>query len=140
MAEDDDSGGFFSSLVTFNVTKGVNYQVAVDGYNGATGDVVLGLPSGTGYQGLSEDDGSPTQITQQPASQIVTAGATVTLTVVATNAATYQWWYLQNQPIPGANDSSLTVTNIQEDSVGGYHVLVANSAGSAVSDVATVSI
>ena len=39
---DDDSGGFHSSQVTFNVTTGTDYQIQVEGYEGASGRVVLG--------------------------------------------------------------------------------------------------
>ncbi len=38
-----DDAAFFASSVTFVATKGQTYQIAVDGYNGATGDVVLNI-------------------------------------------------------------------------------------------------
>ena len=44
MAEDDDSGGFFTSQVSFNCAQGTTYQIAVAGYKGASGNVVLNFP------------------------------------------------------------------------------------------------
>ncbi len=38
---DDDSGGNRSSRVTFTATAGTEYRIAVDGYNGDTGGVLL---------------------------------------------------------------------------------------------------
>jgi hypothetical protein len=40
VAEDDDALGV-QSRVTFDAVAGVEYRIAVDGYGGATGDVVL---------------------------------------------------------------------------------------------------
>jgi subtilisin-like proprotein convertase family protein len=45
VASNDDivAGSTLQSRVTFNATAGVNYMIAVDGFNGATGSVVLTL-------------------------------------------------------------------------------------------------
>jgi Metallo-peptidase family M12/FG-GAP-like repeat/Carboxypeptidase regulatory-like domain len=40
-ADDDDPGGGLQSKVNFNVNAGTDYYIAVDGYNGATGSIVL---------------------------------------------------------------------------------------------------
>lgn len=48
-ASDDDSGGNNASKVTFNAVSGTTYQIAVDGYWGASGTITLHLsttPSG----------------------------------------------------------------------------------------------
>ncbi|HXC99655.1 MAG TPA: LamG-like jellyroll fold domain-containing protein [Verrucomicrobiae bacterium] len=42
-SNDDIAPGFLQSRVTFNATAGTTYQIAVDGYNGASGSVVLTL-------------------------------------------------------------------------------------------------
>ncbi len=41
VASDDDTGIGTSSLLTFNAIGGTTYRVAVDGYNGASGNIVL---------------------------------------------------------------------------------------------------
>jgi hypothetical protein len=43
VASDDDSGGRLTSLVDLSVTAGTNYQIAVDGFAGASGNVGLTL-------------------------------------------------------------------------------------------------
>ena len=43
VAQNDDSGGNNTSKVIFLATAGVTYQIAVDGYSGATGAVVLNI-------------------------------------------------------------------------------------------------
>jgi hypothetical protein len=138
---DDDSGGFFTSLVTFDVTAGTEYVVQVDGFNGVSGNVVLGLPSGTGYRVLSAGSGNSVPvITQQPpVVKLVQAGAEVVLNVGATGAQSYQW-YFQGSPVSGATASSLVLTNFQAGSVGLYDVLVANAVGSVLSEQTSVQV
>ena len=41
-ASDADSGGYLTSRLRFNAIKDTVYHVAIDGYNGASGDVALG--------------------------------------------------------------------------------------------------
>jgi hypothetical protein len=40
---DDASGGNTTSLVTFSAVAGLTHQIAVDGYNGANGNIQLNL-------------------------------------------------------------------------------------------------
>jgi hypothetical protein len=41
IASDDDSGGNLTSKVAFNAVSGTTYQIAVDGYNAASGNITL---------------------------------------------------------------------------------------------------
>ena len=45
IASNDDSptGGTTTSKVTFAVTAGTTYQIAIDGYGGATGNIAMHL-------------------------------------------------------------------------------------------------
>ncbi len=45
VSSNDDSGGGLQSRITFDAVEGVVYRVAVDGYNGASGDIVLNWTS-----------------------------------------------------------------------------------------------
>lgn len=140
VGEDDDSGGFFTSLVTFNCQQGVTYQIAVGGYRGATGTVVLGLASGTSYRVLDPNSGDAVPvIIQQPASAIVPSGAGVSLNVVASNATSYQW-YFAGAPIVYGTNSTLLITNFSAAAVGNYYVLAANSVGVAQSTTVAIQI
>jgi sugar lactone lactonase YvrE len=84
--------------------------------------------------------GVPT-IQTQPQSRSVTAGATVAFSVVATGqpAPTYQW-FLNGSILPGATDSTLSLSNVQIAQAGKYTVVVANSQGSVTSNEATLSV
>jgi Immunoglobulin domain/NHL repeat len=80
-------------------------------------------------------------ITASVASQSVTAGGIAVLAVNATAnpAPTYQWQY-NGIPIPGATNSTLPLTNIGTAQAGDYSVVVTSGAGTAESNVATVSV
>ena len=41
VANDDDGGGNYTSKVTFTAVSGTTYQILVDGYNGASGNITL---------------------------------------------------------------------------------------------------
>jgi len=142
VAADDDSGGYLTSLVTFNVISNTEYQIAVDGNQGVSGRVVLGLPAGTGYRILNPSSGdSVPVIVKGPASQTVAAGARVLLSVQATSTTklTYQW-YFQGAPVAGGTGSTLGINHLEPGSVGLYDVLVANAVGSAQSELANLQI
>lgn len=70
-----------------------------------------------------------------------TAGQTVAWTVTATGTApfTYQW-RKGGVALTGATNATLTLTNAQPSDAGGYDVIVTNSAGSATSNSATLTV
>ncbi|MBL9201498.1 MAG: immunoglobulin domain-containing protein [Opitutaceae bacterium] len=81
------------------------------------------------------------QITTQPVSQTVNAGATVTFSAAAsgTPAPTFQW-RKDGNPIAGATTASLTLANVQSANAGSYTLLASNSAGSATSNPAVLTV
>jgi pectate lyase len=82
-------------------------------------------------------------ISTQPQDQInVLPGATASFTVVAggSDPLSYQWYFNINTPVANANDSILTITNVQSGNVGTYSVVVSNSAGSVTSSNAVLTI
>ncbi|MGH8023018.1 MAG: hypothetical protein ACRED1_05530 [Limisphaerales bacterium] len=82
-------------------------------------------------------------IAQQPQSQTLPAGATVTFLVfpAGANALSYQWRF-NGANIAGAASSSYTLANITSGLAGNYSVLLSNSVSSTLSSdaVLTVSI
>ena len=82
--------------------------------------------------------GSPV-ITSQPSQTAVTPGGTVSFTVGATGATSYQWQLystnLANVPshISGATTPTLTITGASASDVGHYRVLVSNASGAVFS-------
>jgi len=92
---------------------------------------------------LAADSGSPIApaITQSPADQTATAGATVTFSITATGtpAPTYQW-RKNTVAIPGAINASLILSTVQAGDAGAYSVVVSNSAGSVTSTAALLTV
>jgi hypothetical protein len=85
----------------------------------------------------------PPIITNQPASVIVNPSESATFSVTASAIAalpnSYQW-QKNGIAIPGAVNSSLSLTGIQSGNVGNYTVVISNHAGSSVSAAATLTI
>ena len=79
--------------------------------------------------------------TTQPASQTVMAGASVTFTAVAsgTPAPIYQW-RKDGVNISGATSASYTIASAAPADAGTYTIVATNSAGSATSNGATLSV
>jgi len=80
-------------------------------------------------------------VTTQPTSQSVTVGSNVTLAVAASGTApfTYQW-SKDNTALSGATAASYAITGATNASAGNYTVIVTNSAGSASSIAATITV
>ncbi|MBI4661893.1 MAG: immunoglobulin domain-containing protein [Verrucomicrobia bacterium] len=80
-------------------------------------------------------------ITSQPQSKTVKVGGTVTLSVGATGTAplSYQW-KKNGTDLPGKTSATLTLESVNSGDAGNYTVVVSNSAGSATSSAATLTI
>ena len=86
--------------------------------------------------------GTAPVITRQPIGQIVFAGATnVSFSVTATGAGSLSFqWFKNNTAIPGATNSTLALALAQVSDTGVYSVTVSNAGGSAVSELAVLSV
>jgi pectate disaccharide-lyase len=80
-------------------------------------------------------------INPQPQSQTLLQGQTANFSVGASGTLplSYQWLFNTNIPV-GANAAALTLSNVQSSDAGGYSVVVANSAGTATSVVAQLTV
>ncbi|HTR41016.1 MAG TPA: immunoglobulin domain-containing protein [Pseudomonadales bacterium] len=81
-------------------------------------------------------------IVAQPQNVSASAGQSASFTVLAGGTANlgYQWYFNTNTPVPNANSSILTLTNVQSASAGVYTVVVTNIAGTVTSTNATLAI
>ena len=118
------------SIGSAAVANGGNYYVIVTGSGGST-------QSGTAVLTVT---GSPA-ITSQPTSQTVTAGNSVSFTVVATgtNPLSYQWYY-NSSPISGAVSATYAINPVTAGNAGNYYVTVTNTAGSATSNTVSLTV
>ena len=85
----------------------------------------------------------PPTITQQPVSQTVDGGATVSFTVVATVSGevpnVYQW-RRNGLNINGATQAAHTIVAAQPTDAGSYDVVISNTAGSVTSAIAVLTV
>ena len=120
----DDDGTNKTSLVQFGVTAGTNYEMAVDGFNGATGDIALNW-------NLLRSSGPPPIVLSVPNDQALQAGDTVTLSVnyQASKSVKLQW-FLNNNDVVGADSATLVIPDFQATNVGLYTLRFSVSGGS----------
>jgi len=80
-------------------------------------------------------------VLNQPRSRSVLHGETATFNVFATGDATLGYrWLFNGTTLPGATNTSITVTNIQSTNAGNYSVIVTNQSGSTTSRVAVLRV
>lgn len=85
----------------------------------------------------------PPLISSQPTNRSATLGSSSTFTVVAGSvvSVSYQWFFTDtNNPISGATNASLTLTNLQQNQAGNYLVLTTNMYGSTLSSNAVLTV
>jgi len=130
VASDNGSAGNGASRVVFSATSGTIYRIAVDGFGGSMGNLVLDW-----------NQPSPPVFTTQPQSQSVVAGNNVTFTsaAIGTPTPTYQWKF-NGGNITGATSSSYTKNNVTTNDTGNYTVVASNSVGSATSATAVLTV
>jgi hypothetical protein len=84
---------------------------------------------------------SPPQITGQPTNQTVLLGATASFGVTAIGSPPLRYfWNFSGTNLPGATNSSLTLTNVQLWQAGNYFVRITNSVGAATSSIAVLTV
>ena len=79
-------------------------------------------------------------IAAQPTNQLADAGQTVTFNVSASGTALIYQWRKDGTNIPGAGADTLTFTNVQRTSIGGYSVVVTSAFGIVTSSGATLTV
>ena len=154
------------SSVSFSVSaagQGLSYQWRLNGINiaGANASTYTIPSAQTSHAGnydviVSNTSGSATSavavltvsaaatapaISTQPVSQTVAAGSNVSFSVAATGSTPFSYqWRFNGGAIAGATASTYTISGVQTSHAGNYDVIVSNSAGSATSAVAVLTV
>ena len=117
VARADDSEGFErESEIEFGVLAGERYEIALDGYRGAVGNLKFSWD----FELLQV---IPAQILSSPVDRAVNLGDTVSLSVTVTNATGGQFkWFFNGNSLGGASSSTtnLVINNFQASNVGRY--------------------
>jgi len=96
----------------------------------------------TGYIAVSSGgSATPPSITTQPSNVTVNPGQSVAFTITASGTAplTYQW-QKNTTNIAGATAATYTITSVASGDAGSYRCVVTNTAGSATSNSATLTV
>lgn len=153
-------GGSFTNLVSVSGTEPIAFQWFLNDspIPGATTNPLivenaLGIDGGSYYVIASNIAGkatssvatvtilAPPTIVSHPLSRTNVQGTTATFNVVSSGTLPFEYqWYLNNNPIPDGTSDVLTLTNVQLEHAGIYHVVVSNSLGSDISYPASLSI
>ncbi len=120
VASNDNEGSGQSSALTFTATSGTTYWIAVDGWNGNSGTIVLTL--------LLTSSSTGPVINQQPAGTSVAPGSAATFSAGAQGGYTYRW-QRNGTDVTSGTSATLTVTNVQPNTAGLYQAVIANSQG-----------
>jgi hypothetical protein len=135
VASDEDRAGFLTSEVSFTASNGVDYAIAIDGYSGAQGNIVIGWTNDTSVT-------TAPRILTQPRSQTVYLGDTASFTAAASatgSGLTYQW-YFGCRPLAGATNATLTISNADFADVGNYFVRIVATSGGRIVDSDVVAL
>ncbi len=122
-----------TSTITFDVTAGTTYYLAVDGWDSLFGQVTLNLA-------LAAVAGTAPTITTQPVARTVTAGTGTTFSVTATGGILTYQWYFNGSAITGATGPDYTIASAQSANAGSYHVVVSNFYGSVTSSTVQLTV
>jgi hypothetical protein len=117
IASDEDSGGFLNSEISFNVAPNTSYMIAIDGYNGSEGDLLIEWF----FEPTSE---KLPVIIQQPVDQVVKPGGDVSFMVQTEPPNLPVRWFFNGQEIPGADGPVLTLRNVRPEQAGLYYAAV----------------
>jgi hypothetical protein len=125
IASDEDSGGFLNSLVRFNALEGTEYLIAVDGYAGATGTIVLSWD-------LDFRLAAFPSILQQPVSTLGIVGGPARFAVAADPPGVTFQWFFQGKALAGQTEPVLLLPAVSPTLAGAYAVAVSLPGGTSV--------
>jgi hypothetical protein len=116
-ARNDDSEelGDRESEIAFGVTAGHRYEIVVDGYFGAFGEIEL-------HWNLTPTAAPPPTILSTPSESTLQIGASVTLSVALTNVtgSTRFKWYFNGAELDNERNTTLVIPSLQIANVGRY--------------------
>lgn len=114
----DDDRSATSPTLQFGVRAGQRYEIALDGYAGSTGAMVL-------KWNLEPFEALIPKITVESGDQSVSVGDTVTLRVaLGPGADTKVRWFLNDEKIEEAEDTVLVIPNFQPANAGQYRARI----------------
>ena len=128
VASDDESGGNYTSLVTFPTASNVTYQIAVDGYDGDSYDLTLHIHFTAASYALGASANPPASGTasisplpDQNGKYI--PGSVVTLTATPADGAVFTSW---SGSVTSTNNPLVLTMNSNKTLVAGFYFIPTN--------------
>jgi hypothetical protein len=133
IAQDDDFGWQRTSQVTFYALAGTEYEIAVDGWQGAAGNISLGIAQATP---------APPTILTQPQGSTNNIGDAVSFSVVASGVPPIRYqWFKDGVAMTRPNwEPNFFIRHAQTNDAGNYSVFVSDRLGSVMSSNALLTI
>jgi len=129
------------NLPTDNANANGTGAVDFGAVSGANAAFVLDTNNGLVAYRIAATAAAPPTISAEPQNQTVLVGATVSFNVAAKGTLPFAYqWQFSEADLAGATNSILTLTNVSVASSGNYRVKVSNSAGSAASTNAVLTV
>jgi hypothetical protein len=125
VVNDDDSGGYLSSSISFDVTGLTPYYIIVDGFQGATGDVLLTWTET--LANILSPASYPTITAMPPIATTVAPGAPIQLSGQWENEDCV--WLFNGQKTRVANTNVFYQPNAGDSAVGAYTAQVSGTGG-----------
>jgi hypothetical protein len=119
---------------------------AVTGADAGNYDVVVSNSAGSVISSVatltvsSPPGATAPAITTQPAAQTATVGASASFSVVASGGSLAYQWFKNGSAIGNATSSTYSIASVSSADAGSYNVTVSNSAGSATSSAAVLTV
>lgn len=114
--DEDEAGHFPTSATLFKVVAGVRYEIAIDGYAGAVGEIRL-------TWAFTPRDRKIPVVSAIPGDRSVREGETLTLSAgVDFGDETEYRWYRNDIPVDGAESATLVLPNFGVGDVGRYRL------------------
>ena len=115
---DDDPGFAPTSLIQFGAIAGHRYEIAVDGYQGATGSVIL-------HWSFAPSASPPPIIVSTPNDQAAKQGDPVTLSVnMITSGSLQLAWFFNGIEDTNQSGTNFVITSLQDTNVGRYQLRI----------------
>ena len=118
--DDSDELGDRESTIEFGVRAGQRFEVAVDGYFGAVGDIKF-------RWSLDVSPNPPPTVLSTPPDATHQIGDSVTLTVGLANVSggtKFKWYFNGVELVPEEKNPTLTIPSMQVTNVGRYKLLI----------------
>ena len=114
VARSDDNGGGRTSQVQFGVRAGTTYEIAVDGFAGAVGDIRLNWK-------LIPSSDPPPVLVNLPEDRALQLGERLTITVDYHPGGPVRLaWFFNGNELPGEESATLVIPSFQLENLGLY--------------------